>query len=137
MSTQITNQWAGGSASIAGMQNEIRDLSYGFRMSSEAAGEFLKKLSYAGMGGDTRRFAAEMLSREYQTGQPILVHCAAGMQRSAAVVAMFLIATQGMKWESAIEYIRQRRPIAFYPSANFLQAIQGFEKTLQGMFRNT
>ncbi len=77
------------------------------------------------------------LVKEYKSGKTILVHCAAGMQRSAAVVAMFLIATQGMKWEEAIQFIRQRRPIAFYPSANFLQAIQGFERTLQGMLLNT
>lgn len=66
---------------------------------------------------------------EYKRGRPILVHCAAGMQRSAAVVAMFLIANRGMKHEEAIEYIRQRRPIAFYRQANFLKAIQGFETT--------
>lgn len=77
------------------------------------------------------------LLQEYKSGRMILVHCAAGMQRSAAVVAMFLIATQGMKWEEALQYIRQRRPIAFYPSANFLAAIQGFEKTLQGVFLKT
>jgi protein-tyrosine phosphatase len=73
------------------------------------------------------------LIKEYNSGAIILVHCAAGMQRSAAVVAMFLIATQGMKWEDALQFIRQRRPIAFYPSANFLKAIQGFEKTLHHM----
>lgn len=76
------------------------------------------------------------LIKEYNSGKTILVHCAAGMQRSAAVTAMFLIATQGMKWEEALQFIRQRRPIAFYPSANFLKAIQGFEKTLHEMFLN-
>lgn len=74
------------------------------------------------------------LMKEYKAGRPILIHCAAGMQRSAAVVAMFLIATQGMKWEEAIQYIRQRRPIAFYPSANFLQSIRGFEGSLFKVF---
>ena len=73
------------------------------------------------------------LMKEYKTGKPILVHCAAGMQRSAAVVAMFLISTRGMKWEEAIQYIRQRRPIAFYPSANFLPAIQGYERSFHRM----
>lgn len=63
---------------------------------------------------------------EYKQG-PILVHCAAGMQRSAAVVAMFLIATKGMKTDEAIRYIRERRPIAFQPGPNFLKAIKGFE----------
>ena len=60
-------------------------------------------------------------------GTGVLVHCAAGMQRSAASVAMYLIATRGMTTDQAIEYIRSKRPIAFRPSANFEQSIRGFE----------
>lgn len=75
------------------------------------------------------------LMKEYKTGKPILVHCAAGMQRSAAVVAMFLISTQGMKWEDAIQFVRQRRPIAFFPTANFLTAIQGYERAFNQMLQ--
>ena len=71
---------------------------------------------------------------EYKQG-PILVHCAAGMQRSAAVVAMFLIATKGMKTDQAITYIRQRRPIAFQPGPNFIKAIKGFETTFDREIR--
>jgi protein-tyrosine phosphatase len=66
---------------------------------------------------------------EYNRGQPILVHCAAGMQRSAAVVAMTLIAMKGMGPQQAITYIQGIRPIAFQPSANFRQSIQEFYKT--------
>lgn len=64
--------------------------------------------------------------KEYKTGQPMLVHCAAGMQRSAAALAMFLIATRNMTPEQAIKFIRNERNIAFHPSANFGQSIQGF-----------
>ncbi len=71
------------------------------------------------------------LTREYQTGQPVLVHCAAGMQRSAACVAMFLIATKNMSPDEAISFIRERRPIAFQPSANFYPAIQHFYESYQ------
>jgi len=71
------------------------------------------------------------LTREYQTGQPILVHCAAGMQRSAAAIALFLIATKSMSVEQAITYIRERRPIAFRPSANFRAAIESFYNSYQ------
>lgn len=63
---------------------------------------------------------------EYKKGQPILVHCAAGMQRSAASVAMFLIALKNMKPQEAVDYIRSRRPIAFRPAVNFKQSIEGF-----------
>lgn len=71
------------------------------------------------------------LNNEYAKGQPILVHCAAGMQRSAACIAFFLIASRNMNPEQAIEFIRSKRPIAFRPSANFLPAIQGFYHSYQ------
>jgi predicted protein tyrosine phosphatase len=67
------------------------------------------------------------LSHEHKKG-PVLVHCAAGMQRSAAVVAMYLIAkTPGLRVEDAILFIQKKRPIAFTPGPNFLRAIKAFE----------
>ena len=68
------------------------------------------------------------LMREYSQGKTILVHCAAGMQRSAAVVAMFLIARYRCTAKEAMAYIKSRRPIAFRPSANFNDSIMGFER---------
>ena len=75
------------------------------------------------------------LAREYNSGHTILVHCAAGRQRSAAVVAMYLIATTRMTTEKAIAYIQKKRPIAFTPEANFGASIQGFERSLQEKLR--
>jgi hypothetical protein len=66
------------------------------------------------------------LLREWRSG-PVLVHCAAGMQRSAALVAMLLISMKGMPLDDVIAYIRSRRSIAFLPRANFLPALQDFE----------
>jgi hypothetical protein len=71
------------------------------------------------------------LNNEYKEGHPILVHCAAGMQRSPAVIAMFLIALAGMTHEQAILFIQSKRPVAFFMNANFLPAIKGFEESLQ------
>lgn len=71
------------------------------------------------------------LLNEYKKGQPILVHCAAGMQRSAAVVAMFLMTTLGYNWDQSYRHIRQRRAIAFFPGANFQKAIEGFYNSFQ------
>jgi dual specificity MAP kinase phosphatase len=70
------------------------------------------------------------LSKEHKKGN-VLVHCYAGMQRSAAVVAMYLIATQRMKKEDAINFIRQKRSIAFSPFVNFDKAIQGFQNAYE------
>lgn len=66
---------------------------------------------------------------EYNKGNKILVHCAAGMQRSATIVGMFLIATRGMTWQQAITYIQHIRPIAFRPSPNFKDSLIEFDKT--------
>lgn len=68
---------------------------------------------------------------EYKAGRNIFVHCAAGMQRSPAVIAFFLIATQNMTTDQAMAFIKQRRPIAFTPSANFEASMRGFEDSFQ------
>ena len=72
------------------------------------------------------------LMGEYKAGHTILVHCMAGMQRSAAAVACFLIAWHMMPPETAMQYIRSRRPVAFFPSANFGSAIHGFARRFLG-----
>ena len=79
------------------------------------------------MAAEHRRATAE--------GTGILVHCAAGMQRSAASVAMYLIATQGYTADQAMHYIRTKRPIAFRPSANFEKSIRGFQKSYEAEIR--
>ena len=73
------------------------------------------------------------LCQEYRSGATILVHCAAGMQRSAAVVAMFLLATAKIPADEAMAHIRSKRPIAFMPMANFATAIKGFERAFQNI----
>ena len=75
--------------------------------------------------------------KEYNSGNTVLVHCAAGMQRSAAVVAMMLIAKYRCTTKEAIAYIKTRRPIAFMINANFYPSITGFEKIFYNYAINT
>lgn len=70
---------------------------------------------------------AFQIMSEYLSGKTILVHCMAGMQRSAASVALFLIAFLKLKGKDAIEYIKSKRPIAFFHNANFGRAIEYFD----------
>ena len=70
---------------------------------------------------------AHEMRRAEADGTAVLVHCAAGMQRSAASVAMYLIATKGMTTDEAIAFIKTKRSIAFEPSANFEKSMRGFE----------
>jgi protein-tyrosine phosphatase len=68
-------------------------------------------------------------------GTGVLVHCAAGMQRSAASVAMYLVATKNMTTDEVIRYIQSKRKIAFRPSANFEKSIRGFEASFNREIR--
>ena len=68
---------------------------------------------------------------EHNKGHTILVHCAAGMQRSAVLVGMYLIATRGMPWHQTITYIQSIRPIAFRPNANFKDSLVTFDRAYQ------
>ena len=65
---------------------------------------------------------------EYKQGNTILIHCHAGMQRSAAVMAMTLIAMTNKTPDEVMDHIRSIRPIAFQPSANFEKSIRGFDR---------
>ncbi len=63
-------------------------------------------------------------------GKQVLVHCFAGRQRSAAVLACFLIYKFKIDPKTAMDFIQRRRPIAFTPYANFATAIQSFHHGL-------
>ncbi len=65
---------------------------------------------------------------EYKQGRHILVHCMAGMQRSAASVAFMLIAHLHMRGLDAMKMIKEKRSIAFHPRANFGRSIQYFDQ---------
>ena len=71
------------------------------------------------------------LGRAREKGEGVLVHCHAGMQRSAGSVAIYLIATQGLTTDQAVAFIRKKRPIAFKPQVNFEKAIRGFEAAFE------
>ena len=80
------------------------------------------------------RWAPEIVYKvvaEHKRGNNILIHCHAGMQRSAAVMAMTLIAMTKKPAEDVMTHIRNIRPVAFFPSANFDKAIHGFERSFR------
>jgi hypothetical protein len=76
---------------------------------------------------------AVKIARERAAGNRILIHCFAGVQRSAATTAIFLISSYRCTTDEAIAYIRSKRPVAFFGNANFYRAIKGFETSFQQM----
>ena len=69
---------------------------------------------------------------EYNQGKAILVHCMAGMQRSAASVAFMLIVYYNIHALDAMRFIKERRSIAFHPRANFGRSIDYFDRKFHG-----
>jgi len=66
----------------------------------------------------------EFINKEISAESRVLVHCHQGMQRSCAVIACYLIRyNNGLSPDNAIEYVKKRRPIAFYTGVNFRDTI--------------
>ena len=65
-----------------------------------------------------------------------LVHCHAGMQRSAIVVASYLLKNKNFEsHKEAIEFIINKRPIAFFngQSINFEKSLQKYHDTIKSV----
>lgn len=60
--------------------------------------------------------------------QPVLVHCFAGMQRSCAVVACYLIKYYNVTPLDAINFIKSKRKEAFFGGVNFMESLVQFYK---------
>lgn len=73
------------------------------------------------------------LHAELKEGRKALVHCYAGMQRSAAVVALYLMTLYRCTANEAIEFCRKRRPVAFFGVANFYPSLKGYEESFRRM----
>ena len=61
--------------------------------------------------------------------EKILVHCMAGASRSATIVIAYLMWTEKWKFEQALKYVQEKRPIV-EPNEGFLKQLEIFEKLL-------
>lgn len=59
----------------------------------------------------------------------VLVHCVAGVSRSATVVIAYLMWKNRINFESAFRIVKQARPI-IEPNSNFVNQLKSFEKLL-------
>jgi len=63
-------------------------------------------------------------------GKNVLVHCRAGMNRSASVVAGYLMFSRGMTAAQAMSFVKRRKPECFTPM-NFGGALRNWETKLR------
>lgn len=61
----------------------------------------------------------------------VLVHCRAGMQRSAAVVAGYLMWKRGLTADEAFEFINSKKHETFWPVPTFEPALRRWETELR------
>ncbi|KAJ7461746.1 hypothetical protein B0H11DRAFT_2055850 [Mycena galericulata] len=71
--------------------------------------------------------AITFIQAELDKGRGVLVHCQAGMSRSVTIVAAYLMYTQNIDTQSALDIIRQARP-NIEPNPGFLYQLEIFHK---------
>lgn len=80
-----------------------------------------------------------IIVREIETvlerGKGVLVHCAAGMQRSAAVVAAYLMYKYNLSASNAMKAIKDQKPETFFPRPTFGPALIKYERQLAAFGR--
>ena len=59
--------------------------------------------------------------------EKVLVHCAMGIQRSSTIVACYLIKYCGFTPQSAINFIKTKRNVAFINGVNFQKTINSIK----------
>ena len=69
----------------------------------------------------------ENIHHALQQNKPVLVHCFAGMQRSATVVICYLIKYKHMSVVEAKELMKSKRNIVFLPYPTFDNFINNYE----------
>jgi len=73
----------------------------------------------------------EFIHENLLNNKNILVHCFAGMQRSATVIACYLMYYYNFRAEHTILYIRNKRNIAFKPYPTFNSFIFNYKKNIE------
>ena len=73
----------------------------------------------------------DMIHSHLKMRKGVLVHCHAGKQRSAAVVAAYIMKWGDLNLDMAVNMIQSKRNCCFKPSINFKLALKHYEKKLQ------
>eukprot|EP00455_Lapot_gusevi_P027359 TRINITY_DN2894_c0_g2_i1.p1 TRINITY_DN2894_c0_g2~~TRINITY_DN2894_c0_g2_i1.p1 ORF type:complete len:204 (+),score=34.33 TRINITY_DN2894_c0_g2_i1:75-686(+) len=74
--------------------------------------------------------AADFIHEARQNGGSVLVHCQAGVSRSASLVLAYLMKYENMSFDDAHHLLKEKRP-CIYPNAGFKLHLKTFESTLR------
>lgn len=63
-------------------------------------------------------------------GVTVLVHCHAGIQRSATIIAAYIMKYEGLNIERTIAYMKSKKPDVFLGGVNFISCLEQFQESL-------
>ena len=69
-----------------------------------------------------------------EAGEQVLVHCHAGVSRSATVVLLYLMAVRGLHLGAALAHLRRARPVVA-PNVGFMRTLHAADVSLRQLRR--
>lgn len=72
----------------------------------------------------------QLIRRKLREGDDVIVHCWAGQQRSAAVVAAYLMKYAHMSKDHAMRFVKRRKSDAFSWGATFEPALEAWDNNM-------
>lgn len=66
------------------------------------------------------------------SGGKVLIHCQAGISRSATICLAYLMSKRKCSLEEAYEYVKERRPV-ISPNFNFMGQLQTWEREIKSI----
>ena len=73
--------------------------------------------------------AHQFIDEARGAGGAILVHCAAGVSRSATIVISYVMREDGKTYEEAFDFVKEKRSVVC-PNRGFVEQLQKWEQTL-------
>ena len=74
--------------------------------------------------------AYKLIDDALKNKKGVLIHCRAGIQRSATLTALYLMKKRNITSENAKQFIKSKRCIAFFYKANFQPVLNYYESIL-------
>ncbi|XP_047548148.1 dual specificity protein phosphatase 8 isoform X2 [Lutra lutra] len=72
----------------------------------------------------------EFIDKAKLSSCPVIVHCLAGISRSATIAIAYIMKTMGMSSDDAYRFVKDRRP-SISPNFNFLGQLLEYERSLK------